>query len=469
MGAFDRFKTGQLIPLQSYGGVREAEAKLARPKSIDQLIENFARATVDRRKIAVRGAGLAFDDQSLGDDIVLSLERFGGITVDPQAKTVTVGPAETWGDITRECLNHDLWPAVVASSSYVSAGGTLSANSYSRFSQTYGKESTWIERFMLVTPGGEVLACSRNENADLFRATIGGHGGIGAVTKITHRLVPLQGARQACTRVHKTHSYDELVSHMREAPAKHGEAVVAIVVPRSERAFFLRSHYVAEQKIDPLPGMMHSTSSWRVPMDLMGRSSWVGRLVWETAHAWMFKEGHPYVDDLAGFTFFMDPNTHAKRFGRGLGFALRLSQQSHLVPPAGAVEFLRAAQRSMTGHGLQSILQDILLIPEEADCLLSSSRGLSGFLINIAFEKSRPSVVERIGLCFQDLGKLCADLGGRVTLSKNVHAGTADLERMYGPQLDAYFAIKRRADPSGVLSTRFLERLFPERMRMAHA
>jgi decaprenylphospho-beta-D-ribofuranose 2-oxidase len=465
MGGFDRFKTGQLVKLQSYGGVRESEAKLARPKSVDQLIESFARATVEGRKIALRGAGMAFDDQSMGDDIVLSLERFGGITVDPQAKTVTVGPAEVWGDITRECLNHDLWPAVVVSTSFVSAGGTLSANSYSRFVQTYGKESAWIERFMLVTPSGEVLACSRRENADLFRATIGGHGGIGAVTKITYRLVALNGARQARTEVHKTHSYAELIRYMTETPVPPGEAAAAIVVPRSERGFLLQSRYVAGQRLDPVPGMMHSTSVWRVPMDLAGRSTWVSRLVWRLAHERLLKEAHTYVDDLFGFTFFMDPNSSAKHFGRSLGFALGLSQQSHLVPPESAVEFLRAAQRSMATHRLQSILQDLLFVPEDPDCLLSSSHGLRGFLINVAFEKSRSSVLGRIELCFRELGKLCADMGGRVTLSKNVHVAAEDLEQMYGPQLDAYFALKRRVDPSGILSTRFLERLFPERMR----
>ena len=44
-----------------------------------------------------------------------------------------------------------------------------------------------------------------------------------------------------------------------------------------------------------------------------------------------------------------------------------------------------------------------------------------------------------------------------------------DLERMYGPQLDAYFALKRRVDPLGILSNRFLERLFPERMKASRA
>jgi FAD/FMN-containing dehydrogenase len=94
---------------------------------------------------------------------------------------------------------------------------------------------------------------------------------------------------------------------------------------------------------------------------------------------------------------------------------------------------------------------------------------MSGFLVNVAFEKSSPSGMRRIEEGCAELGTLCADLGGRVTLSKNVHAGKADLERMYGPQLDAYFAVKRRADPLGILSNRFLERLFPERMRASRA
>jgi len=469
MGAFDRFKTGQTVPLVSYGGVHRSEAELARPRSVDALRQAFAKASTEGRKVTLRGAGLAFDDQSLGDDQLLSLERFGGVAVNPAAQTATVGAAATWGEIARASLAHDLWPAVVVSSSQVSAGGSLSANSYSRFVETYGKESHWIERFSLVTPDGEVLDCNRRANADLFRATIGGHGGIGAVTEITYRLVPLHGARQARTEVHKAHTHEALIALMREAPAAPGEAVAAIVVPGTERSFLLRSRYVAGERPDPLPGMMHSTSGWRVPLDLAGRSTFVSGLVWRLAHAWAFKEGRSYVDDLLGFTFFMDPNSRAKRLGRGVGFALRLSQQSHLVPLERAAQFLYAADRTVKAHRIQPILQDILLVPEDPDCLLSSSHALRGFLVNVAFEKSSPSGMRRIEQGCAELGTLCADFGGRVTLSKNVHAEHADLERMYGPELDAYFALKRRVDPLGILSNRFLERLFPERMRASRA
>ena len=168
-------------------------------------------------------------------------------------------------------------------------------------------------------------------------------------------------------------------------------------VPGTERSFLLRSRYVADQRPDPLPGMMHSTSGWRAPLDLAGRSTFVSGLVWRMAHAWALKEGRSYVDDLLGFTFFMDPNSRAKRFGRSVGFSLRLSQQSHLVPLDRTVEFLQAVGQTVKSHRIRPILQDILLVPEDPDCLLSSSHALRGFLVNVAFEKSSQSAMRQIG------------------------------------------------------------------------
>jgi FAD/FMN-containing dehydrogenase len=115
-------------------------------------------------------------------------------------------------------------------------------------------------------------------------------------------------------------------------------------------------------------------------------------------------------------------------------------------------------------HAVQPILEDLLVVPEDRDSLLSTGRDLSGFLVNVAFEPSSKAELAGIEPCLRTLGRVCADLGGRVSLSKNVRVETADLERMYGPQLDAFFELKRRVDPKGVLSSRFFERLFPERM-----
>ena len=47
-----------------------------------------------------------------------------------------------------------------------------------------------IESFRLVRPDGDVVTVSRESNAELFRAAIGGHGLFGPMVDVTLRLVP---------------------------------------------------------------------------------------------------------------------------------------------------------------------------------------------------------------------------------------------------------------------------------------
>ena len=47
-----------------------------------------------------------------------------------------------------------------------------------------------VESFRLVTSRGNLLNCSREENAELFRLAIGGYGLFGFIYSATLRLVP---------------------------------------------------------------------------------------------------------------------------------------------------------------------------------------------------------------------------------------------------------------------------------------
>ena len=47
-----------------------------------------------------------------------------------------------------------------------------------------------VEGLEVVTAAGDVVRCSRDENAELFRHVVGGYGLFGVVTAVTLRLVP---------------------------------------------------------------------------------------------------------------------------------------------------------------------------------------------------------------------------------------------------------------------------------------
>ena len=55
---------------------------------------------------------------------------------------------------------------------------------------------------------------------------------------------------------------------------------------------------------------------------------------------------------------------------------------------------------------------------------------------------------------------VCAELGGRVHLVKNVCASPEQLHGMYTQAMDAFLDLKKRLDPDGILRNNFFERVF---------
>jgi decaprenylphospho-beta-D-ribofuranose 2-oxidase len=182
-----------------------------------------------------------------------------------------------------------------------------------------------------------------------------------------------------------------------------------------------------------------------------------------------------YVDDLEGFTFFMDGNARAKRAGKRFGFSMRNVQQTFVVPFNAEAEdgwdeaqkslaaWLETANELLTAKGLRPTLHDVLFLPGDDAFLLSASSNLAGFAVSYAFETSNRSTIKRATEAFEELSDVLWErFGGRVYLVKNVFASKETLATMYEANADHFFELKRELDPDGILRNDFLERTFGE-------
>lgn len=88
----------------------------------------------------------------------------------------------------------------------LSLGGALSANIHGR-GLTYKPIVSDVEAFTLVDAAGQVLRCSRQENAELFRLAIGGYGLFGVIARVELRLAP----RRAVERIVKVIDLKDLM------------------------------------------------------------------------------------------------------------------------------------------------------------------------------------------------------------------------------------------------------------------
>jgi decaprenylphospho-beta-D-ribofuranose 2-oxidase len=180
----------------------------------------------------------------------------------------------------------------------------------------------------------------------------------------------------------------------------------------------------------------------------------------------MFQEGVDYVDELFGYTFFMDGNVRTHAFERRLGLRTYTLQQTYVIPfrPDLLESFLERTLAFFDERGLLPVLFDVLFVPGD-EMILSASRGGDGFAVTVAFETMNEAELEARTEALADLSEICASVGGKIHLVKTVCASPEVLKRMFGPAIAEFGALKRRVDPKGVLVNRFLEKTFPELTR----
>lgn len=127
--------------------------------------------------------GQAFDDNAL----VLDMRKFNRVSVDADARTMTVRPGATWHDIQNR-LHPRFAVKAMQSTDIFSVGGSLSVNAHGMDHQA-GSVAGSIRSLRVMLADGSVTTCSRTENGELFRHVAGGYGLFGVVLEATLDIV----------------------------------------------------------------------------------------------------------------------------------------------------------------------------------------------------------------------------------------------------------------------------------------
>ena len=485
--------------LGCYSGLYSTEARVFYPETVDHVREVFQFAKENGCRVTIRGGAHAFDAQSLGDDLVISMMGFKQIEVDVGARRLRVGPGRTWGEIVAALAPVGLMPAVTVTTSHATAGGTLAGDCLSRFSPAYGKEGTKVKSFDMVTPEGNLLVCTPPDSGvppaqwtpeeHAFSGVIGGLGYLGAVTAITYEVLRVNkpGPIRIATSVTRCPTFEKLVEEL--VPIAHQtdldpsdpnnyELPDSIYAGLHAGRFGGQSALLFTSRVDPGRErrrlLLHRPRLWlRVPAEWILRS-WVGEwALWRLFYG-LVNTKKDYVDDLADYTFFMDGNVRAKHAGKKLFRRKMQTIQQTFVVPGDAkdestwsdtqnnlLEWLRYAHGVLRGRKVAPTMHDVMYLPADDRFPLSATAELAGFAVSYAFETSSKRKLRKIKASFEEMSAhLWQSFQGRVYLVKNVHADPQVLRDMYYPHAIRFFTVKHQLDPHCILRNEFLDRTF---------
>ncbi|WP_094194357.1 FAD-binding oxidoreductase [Bradyrhizobium viridifuturi] len=148
-----------------------------------------------RSGVVARGAGRAYGDAAIGTHTTISTRGLNRMrSFDPATAELTVEAGVTIADILAAFEPRGFFLKVVPGTKFVTVGGAIAADVHGKNHHRDGGFGNIVGSFRLALPGGEIVSCSRSENAALFMATLGGMGLTGMILEATLRLLPIETA-----------------------------------------------------------------------------------------------------------------------------------------------------------------------------------------------------------------------------------------------------------------------------------
>ncbi len=134
-----------------------------------------------RQQIIARGNGRCYGDASLAEHIFSTSRLNKFISFDRLNGNIECESGVLLSDILAVVVPQGYFLAVTPGTKYITVGGAIASDVHGKNHHAEGSFSDYVLSFELINSEAEVLTCSREKNADLFWATVGGMGLTGII------------------------------------------------------------------------------------------------------------------------------------------------------------------------------------------------------------------------------------------------------------------------------------------------
>ncbi len=426
------------LPVTNWGRYPVVDAQVHElPESVDQLAASLS----DVPSYIARGMGRCYGDSALGDAIVSTTGRRRVHAFDAQTGLLTCDAGVTFADILEQFVPRGWFPPVTPGTKFVTLGGAIASDVHGKNHHAEGCISAHVASFLLLTPRGDTVRCSRTEHADLFWATVGGMGLTGIILSVELRLKAIVNPMIA-QRAIKVENLSELLSlFSTHASTTYSVAWIDTLQQgrRIGRSILLLGEHDADARGAPQAPSptLAPRFALTVPFDLP--SFTLNRLT-IGAFNWLFYHKHRQRDartrlHYEPYFYPLDVVHHWNRIYGRRGF----TQYQFAVPFVAGSAAIAAVLQACNRAGYGSFLSVLKAFGPKNSGLLSFP--IEGLTLTLDLP-----IRDGVFALLDQLDAIVVDHGGRVYLTKDVRLGRRMFDRMY-PEADAFRAVRETIDP----------------------
>ena len=394
--------------------------------------------------------------------VVLDMRGFNQIWLDENHQTVTAQAGATWADILARLDPRGLAVRSMQSYSVFTLGGSLSVNGHG-ISRDFGAIAETVKELRVLQANGTIVTASLHENADLFRHVLGGYGLFGIVLTATLNLTRncLYQVRLQTLNADKFPEYHRLfLGDTTKVPLVYGRFSVAPGRGYMDELVMHEFRPVETASENPLPPMNTITNTTFVRFVLnLSKTGAVGRwLRWRAENAAGCRVDHGRALPGERGNCLVTRNTACDDSTDYLYDRLNDSNllQEYFIPAEYLPTFMQGLRETVQANQANLINVTLRLVPRDAITALPyASQRMIALVLYFSVPR-RPTPQASFRETTNSLIDLSTSAGGTFYLPYRLDYGMAQLRAAY-PQIDEFFAAKRRYDPEERFTNHFYE------------
>lgn len=448
---------------------------LYRPRDVAEVRAVFDRARSHGMTVALRGGGRSYGDASINDDgIVLDLSRMNRIlSWDAQTGIVETEPGVTIEKLWKTVVVDGWWPPVVSGTMFTTMAGCASMNIHGKNNYAAGTFGQHVLEFDLLLPGGDVVTCSPEKNADLYHAAIGGFGMLGCFLRLKLKMKKVHSGN-LLVEAFRTRNVREMLAEIEERTESADYLVGWVDCIARGRAFgrgvVHAANYLPEGA-DPNPKETLRVAAQELPTKLFGVVP--KSLMWWPLGFFTNNVGMRIVNAAKFHAGALQPQSGLHRQSHA-GFAFLLDYVPNwkwAYKPGGLIQY----QSFVPFENARRTFELLIKLGQEAGMpaylgVLKRHRpdpfmmthSVDGFSLALDFKVTQGARTPLWDLC-RRMDRTVLENGGRFYFAKDATLQKEAIRRFFPAEtLAAFKALKRRCDPENILQTNLSRRLFGE-------
>jgi len=410
----------------------------ARPRSTEELSALVQGAAEQGLRVRVAGSGHSFSDIAATDGLMLGMEGLAGVLdVDADAGLVRVQAGITIRELSRRLAEHGLALENLGDIDVQTVAGAICTATHGTGARLRNISSQAVE-LTLVLADGSTLVCSRERDAEVFRAANVSLGALGAVAEVTLRCVPaftLRGVDAPAPLADTLERFEALAlgnDHFEFFVFPHAQSALTRTNNRTDQAPHPRSRlaaYANDVLLTNHAFELFCRAGRRMPARIPQFNRLVTRLAGRSER----------VDSSAAI--FASPRL------------VRFTEMEYALPRERTPQAVRSVLEMIERRGFAVPFPIEVRTVAPDDAFLSTAAGRdSGF---VAVHMYRGMQWEQY---FRAVEAIMDELGGRPHWGKR-HFQTAATLRPRYPDWDRFQAVRARLDPQGTFANEWSDRV----------